>query len=73
MPIYKFRDVVEAIAKEKEISLFGTHDNLLRQIKKDIEDKKITPDEVPDKMKDHKDFRLNFSRDDFEKIVRAIK
>ncbi|MFA5993740.1 MAG: hypothetical protein WC823_02145 [Parcubacteria group bacterium] len=73
MPIYKFEETVKEIVGEKGMSLFGSHTDLLWQIKKDLESREISADEVPEKMKENKDFRLNFSRDDFETIVKAIK
>ena len=73
MSIYKFEETVKQIAAEKGMKLYGSHNDLLWQIKKDLENRDITVDEVTEKLKENKDFRLNFSRDDFEHIVRAIK
>ncbi|EKE10790.1 MAG: hypothetical protein ACD_15C00202G0012 [uncultured bacterium] len=73
MSIYKFEETVRKIAQERGVEIIGSNDRAVWQIKKDLENKKITPDEVPEKLKEQKDFRLKFSRDDFEAVVRAIK
>ena len=73
MPIYKFKSTVEEIATEKSLHLVGSQERLIWNIEKGLERGEITPDQVADMLKDDKDFRLHFTRDDFEKIERAIK
>ncbi len=75
MPIYKFEETVEKIATAREVKLYDTHKRLLRQIKKDLESREITAEDVPDRLKDNDDFKFkfNFSSDDFKAIVSAIK
>jgi hypothetical protein len=56
------------MAAERGVGLYGSHKDLLWRIKKDLNDGKISMEDVIRMLKDNKDFRLNFSGDDFDKI-----
>lgn len=73
MPIYNFEDVVKKVAEEREVGLYGSHEDLILKIKKALENKELTPEEITEKLKENEDFRLKFSIDDFKKIVDATK
>ena len=73
MKAYKLEEVVRNKAREKGISLYGSHNDLLRDIKKGMESGELTSEEqIIEKLKTHKDFRLNLGREDFEEIIKNL-
>lgn len=73
MLIYKFKETVLKIAQEKGMKLYDSHESLLWEIDKELKEGKITVEEAVERLKEHKDFRLNFTSDDFKEIIEATK
>lgn len=73
MKAYKLEEAIRSKAGEKGISLYGSHNDLLREIKKGMESGELTSEEqIVEKLRGNKDFRLNLGREDFEEIIKNL-
>lgn len=73
MPVYKFKETVEEIAEKKEFKLYNSHEDLIREIVGELEAKTMDASEAVAKLRENKDFKNNFSSDDFDTIEYETK
>lgn len=73
MLVYKVEEKIKEIAKAREVIIYASQDNAIRSVKKALENGETDVDKLVSILKDIKEFRLNFSSDDFRAIAKVIR
>lgn len=72
MQTYKVEEKILEIAKAREVEILNSQDSAIRSVKKALEGGETEVSKLMEILKDNKEFRLNFSSDDFRAIAKVI-